>query len=205
MSDEKEELAVIFDLGRVLLNIHVDGPKFVALMESMDINPQEAFSTYWQEPEVEWHMIGTINSFQFYQAAVDRLNLKIDYDDFVEAWCDMYTPMPGMMEIFARVEKKQVVGLLSATDPLHWAKAKELLPWLRRIEKPTLSFETGFVKPSREIYLRAAQNCGRSPENCLFIDDSELNVDGARDVGMAGLAFTSPERLARDLAKLGII
>lgn len=205
MSAEKEDLAVIFDLGRVLLNIHVDGPKFVDLMESMGINPQEAFSTYWQEPEVEWHMIGTINSFQFYQAAVDRLNLKIDYDNFVGAWCDMFTPMPGMKEIFERVEERHVVGLLSDTDPLHWAKAKELLPWLRRVEKPTLSFEAGFVKPSREIYLRAAQNCGRSPDNCLFIDDSEMNVDGARDVGMAGLAFTSPERLARDLAKLGII
>ena len=116
MAEEKEELAVIFDLGRVLLDIHVDGPKFVALMESMGISPQEAVSTYWQEPEGEWPMPGTSNSFQFYPAAVDRLNLKIDYEDFVEAWCDMFSPMPAMKAIFDRVEEKHVVGLLSDTD-----------------------------------------------------------------------------------------
>lgn len=200
-----EELAVIFDLGRVLLDIDTGRKGFSELMEAMEIPPKQAFSMYWREPEVQWHMTGKITSLQFHDAATNRFNLRIDYKDFVQAWCDLFSPTPGMKDIFDRVAERHPVGLLSDTDPLHWAKARELLPWLRRIAKPTLSFEVGYLKPRPEMYLAAAANCGKDPHDCLFIDDSQANVDGARAVGMAGLVFSGPERLAKDLTKLGVL
>ena len=200
-----ENMAVIFDLGRVLINLDVRGSKFSSLMEAMNVPPNQAFSVYWREPEVEWHMTGQISSRQFHQAAIDRFNLDISYEDFVDAWCDLFSPSLGMKEIFERVAKKHTIGLLSDTDPLHWAKAKELLPWLRQVEKPTLSFEIGYMKPHPAAYLKAAENCGRQAEDCLFIDDSQVNVDGAREVGMAAVLFQGPERLARDLTKIGVL
>ena len=202
---ESEKMAVIFDLGRVLVNIDVRGQKFSALMEAMGIPPSQAFALYWREPEVEWHMTGQISSRQFHQAAIDRYNLDIDYDSFVEAWCDLFSPMPGMREIFERVADQHPVGILSDTDPLHWAKAKEILPWLRRVERPTLSFDVGHMKPHPSMYLKAAENCGKKPEDCLYIDDVQANVDGAREVGMAAMQFQGSERLARYLGKLGVI
>lgn len=200
-----EAMTVIFDLGRVLLQINTKGARFSALMVAMGIPPNQAFSLYWKEPEVEWHMTGKITTPQFYQAAIDRYNLKISYEDFATDWCDLFSPMPGMEHLFDRIAEKHRVGLLSDTDPLHWAKAKEILPWLSRIEHPTLSFETGYLKPHPAAYLKAAENCATPPENCFFIDDTQDNVDGARAVGMAALTFQNPERLAKDLAKLGIL
>lgn len=200
-----EEMAVIFDLGRVLLAIDTRGEKFAALMEAMNILPGQAFSTYWREPEVEWHMTGQISSRQFHQAATSRYNLEIGYEEFSDAWCDLFSPMPGMKEIFERIAEKHPVGLLSDTDPLHWAKASEMLPWLRRIEKPTLSFGTGYLKPHPAAYLKAAENVNHPPENCFFIDDAQINVDGAREIGMAAILFQGADRLIRDLGKLGMI
>ncbi|MDR3210549.1 MAG: hypothetical protein LBU79_01380, partial [Planctomycetota bacterium] len=116
-----EELAVIFDLGRVLLDLDWRGEKFSSLMTAMDITPSRAFADYWQEPEVNWHTTGVISSAEFHQAAIDRYNLQIRYEDFVEAWCDIFYPIAGMEEIFRRVAKSHPVGILSDTDPLHWA------------------------------------------------------------------------------------
>lgn len=200
-----EEMAVIFDLGRVLIDLDVRGAKFSALMEAMNVPPKQAFSVYWREPEVEWHMTGKITSRQFHQAAIDRYNLEIGYEDFVEAWCDLFSPIPGMREIFEGVADRHPVGILSDTDPLHWAKAREMLPWLQRVAHPTLSFDIHYLKPHSEAYKKAAENSGKTPDNCLFIDDSQINVDGARDAGMAALLFQGPERLAKDLTKLGIL
>ncbi len=198
-------LTIIFDLGRVLVNIDTRREKFAALMESMDIPVNQIFSIYWREPEVEMHMTGKISSLQFHQAATDRYNLKIDYAAFVDAWCDLLSPLPGMKALFDKIADRHPVGLLSDTDPLHWARAKELLPWLRRIPHPSLSFNIGYLKPHPETYKAAARDCETTPENCLFIDDSQINIDGARAVGMAAILFQGPERLAKDLTKIGII
>ncbi len=46
-----------------------------------------------------------------------------------------------------------------------------------------LSYELRILKPSQEIYLRAIELSGMRPEETLFIDDSEVNVNVARDLG----------------------
>ena len=50
-----------------------------------------------------------------------------------------------------------------------------------------LSGEVRIRKPDPEIYLLAAERIGLAPEECVFVDDIPVNVDGARAVGMAGV------------------
>ena len=45
------------------------------------------------------------------------------------------------------------------------------------------------VKPDAAIYELFCERYGVSPESCLFIDDMERNVEGARRVGMQGYRF----------------
>lgn len=196
---------VIFDLGRVLVRIHTGGEKFGRLMSAMGIEPEHAFGIYWHERELRQHMTGEIFSADFYRLARERYNLPHSYREFVEAWCDIFQPYPEMEEIFARVEKKHRVGILSDTDPLHWNYIINENPWLGRVEKPTLSFQVGFLKPHPAMFEAAADNCRRRKEECLFIDDVQENVDGARYNGMQAISFSGPEKLERDLARLGIL
>lgn len=46
-----------------------------------------------------------------------------------------------------------------------------------------LSYEMGALKPEKEIYLKMIQHSGMVPEESLFIDDSELNINAARELG----------------------
>ena len=41
--------------------------------------------------------------------------------------------------------------------------------------------------------------------DCIFIDDSMANVEGARAVGMDAIHFTGAEQLARDLSARGLL
>jgi HAD superfamily hydrolase (TIGR01509 family) len=55
------------------------------------------------------------------------------------------------------------------------------------------------MKPDAKIYLAAANNVKTPPEQCLFIDDLKVNVDGARAVGMQAIRFESVFRLEQQL------
>ena len=66
-----------------------------------------------------------------------------------------------------------------------------------------VSAEEKTIKPSRKIYDTFFERSGRRPEQCIFIDDSAQNIDGARAAGMATHHFDNPEDLAADLAGRG--
>jgi FMN phosphatase YigB (HAD superfamily) len=65
-----------------------------------------------------------------------------------------------------------------------------------------LSTEVGVAKPMPEIYDMAALRLGVLPGECIMIDDSEVNVDGARRAGMRGVLFETPQQCRAELAQL---
>ncbi len=195
---------VIFDLGRVMVTIAPCRPKFAALMRAIGVAPEEAFARFWRAPEVLAHNTGEISSEQFYQMVRDRFGLDYSWPEFAEAWSDLFEPMPGMEELFTQAAATRKVGILSDTDPLHWRQARKVLPCLDRAA-PTLSYIVGKVKPDAAMYRAAAENCGAAPNRCVFIDDLEGNVQGARDAGMVAVQFTNAEALRRELSGHGIV
>ena len=40
---------------------------------------------------------------------------------------------------------------------------------------------------------------GVKPEECIFIDDTKMNVTAANDLGMAALQYKSMDKLRKDL------
>ncbi len=196
---------VVFDLGRVLVKLGTDGARFGELMRGFGIEPARAFEQYWFRDEVNRHMTGEMSPREFYEKAMETLPEPLPYGRFVECWCDIFEPMPGMEELFRDVAGRYRVGILSDCDPLHWEKVRSLLPWLEAVEKPTLSFEVGCLKPHPGMYAAAARNCGCEKQECLFIDDMPGNVDGARFCGMQALQFAGADKLRRDLRRLRIL
>jgi putative hydrolase of the HAD superfamily len=64
------------------------------------------------------------------------------------------------------------------------------------------SARVGLAKPDPRIYRLAAGLAGTPPERCLFVDDSEENVEAAAALGMRAVHFREPEDLRRALEPL---
>ena len=62
----------------------------------------------------------------------------------------------------------------------------------------------GSTKPSHRIYQLALGISQASPDRIVFIDDREPNLVPARALGMRTIHFTTGERLAGELAALGV-
>ncbi len=74
--------------------------------------------------------------------------------------------------------------------------------WSDRFDELVLSCELGLAKPEAAIYAAAVRAAEAAASDCLFVDDSQENVEGARRAGLEAFRFTDYEdfigRLARD-------
>jgi putative hydrolase of the HAD superfamily len=62
----------------------------------------------------------------------------------------------------------------------------------------------GLRKPESAFFQCALNISQRAPEQCVFIDDREENLAGARQLGIRGIRMETPEKTIAELGRLGI-
>ena len=83
-------------------------------------------------------------------------------------------------------------------------EAQQRFPFLARFDGAIVSGDERLLKPDPAIYRLLLTRYGLEAQECLFIDDSAANVEGARSVGMQALHYVEPMDLASELARRGI-
>ncbi|MFP5368521.1 MAG: HAD-IA family hydrolase, partial [Actinomycetes bacterium] len=59
------------------------------------------------------------------------------------------------------------------------------------------------LKPDPAIYRLLLDRYGLAARDCVFIDDSKANVEGARSVGMHAIHYAEPMDLVAELRRHG--
>lgn len=67
-----------------------------------------------------------------------------------------------------------------------------------------LSWREKVIKPDPEIYRRLLERYDLKAEECVFIDDTALNVEAAEGQGIHGIVFQSKEQTQEELRALGV-
>jgi epoxide hydrolase-like predicted phosphatase len=62
-----------------------------------------------------------------------------------------------------------------------------------------VSSETGLEKPDPRAYQMMLDQIKVEPKNCIFIDDTQENVDAAKALGIDAILFLSPEQIKTEL------
>lgn len=122
-----------------------------------------------------------------------------------EWWADPLVPIEGMRDLIWELEDLgyDIYLLSNATSRLH--DYFHRIPGSECFSGMIVSADWKLLKPQREIYEKLFESFSLTPEECFFIDDSPLNIDGAREAGMPGTVFFGDmARLRRELAAAGI-
>ncbi|MGL4812565.1 MAG: HAD family hydrolase [Beijerinckiaceae bacterium] len=82
-------------------------------------------------------------------------------------------------------------------------EAQTIYPFLNVFDDIVVSATEKVLKPEPRIFEILFERNGLRAGDCVFIDDSEKNVIGARAVGMHAIHFQNPQQLAQDLRTLG--
>lgn len=97
------------------------------------------------------------------------------------------------------------MGLLTNSGP----NTRATLVRRHRLERwfPVIvvSAEEGLSKPDPLIYRRTCERLGKTPVECLFVDDRPSNIAGAEAVGLGAMRFvSSAETIPLVLDRLGL-
>lgn len=77
----------------------------------------------------------------------------------------------------------------------------DFLSWFDDI---IVSGEVGVAKPDAAIYEILLEAANANAEQCLFIDDSKVNVNAAAELGFMTIRYESPEQLQQELSTRGL-
>jgi len=97
---------------------------------------------------------------------------------------------PEVMDVIAKLDGHYLQAILT-NDSTSWLGDGWWETWpYRRLFASVIDVATlGVRKPHPDTYLASAAALGVAPGDCLFIDDMQLNVDGAEAAGMRGFFF----------------
>lgn len=153
----------------------------------------------WWHDDGEWAAeAGRFADADEYHAAfTTALGLPISVDDWIANRRSAMTPWPESLAAVERAAQLGSVSLLTNNGPLveaHLAAlAPELVP-LFGAELHTSSFY-GARKPDPTVFANMLTHYGVPAEQVFFADDMQVNVDGARSVGIDAHLFTDPASL----------
>lgn len=194
---------IFFDLGNVL--VHVDkqlairklseltGRNMVEITELISLEKEEAFER------------GEMTSLEYLAYFREKFQLpeSLTLEELTRWWIVPFTPNEPVLAMLPKLRRQTKIFLLSNTNAIHIEAVEGAYRILPRLDGAILSYEVGFLKPDREIYEIALERAGASPENSIFIDDLEENIEGAKKVGMRTHRFTSATDLTLFLESEG--
>jgi len=120
-------------------------------------------------------------------------------DGLIERMFAHFEHQPAMN---ALVRRAKAHGIRTALLSNSWGNTYPRDTWDGMFDDIVISGEVGLRKPEPEIFLLAAGRLNLRPAECVFVDDLQVNVDGARAVGMTGILHTSYDETRRELESL---
>ncbi len=149
---------------------------------------------------------GRIGPEVFASRVMEAAGVRLDHDQFVRAWEDIFWPNEPVAELIAALKAAGYrVFLGSNTNILHATfYRRQFAQTLDLLDGLILSYEVGQMKPARAFFDACVAAAGVPAASCLFIDDIEENVEGARQAGLVGIHYHETPALLHELRRLGI-
>jgi len=161
------------------------------------LSDQELRNTWMRSPAVRAFEGGNMPPAEFGQAITEEFGLSVSGDDFIaqfKTWPKGF--YPGAQALVEHLRQYYRVGCLSNSNSLHWGLHIESL-----FDFAYSSHLTGFMKPDAAAFEHVAREQGVHAGAICFFDDSVINVDAARRVGMEAYHTFGFEGLVRTLEK----
>jgi 2-haloacid dehalogenase len=197
--------AVVFDIGGVLLDWN---PRYVYRELFDDEDSMERFLA--EVCTMEWHAAHDLG-VPYAQSCAALAERHPEHADLIWAWGRRTEemiggPIAGTVEILRE--------LLAAGMPCYgltnmeaetYPRRRERYEFMRWFAGTVVSSQEGVAKPDPAIFHRLLERFGLAAETTLLIDDSPVNVDAARRVGMQAIRFQSPEQVRAHLEQAGLL
>ena len=193
---------LIFDMGNVIIDIDID----LTLKELKSDLSENEFSLADEFMKSELHAAfesGNIDEKEFRNGIRMAFNREWKDEWIDQVWNTLLLTIPKeRIKLLKTLRKDYNLYLLSNTNSIHFKVVEEIFKkdhpedsFLGLFDKVFLSHEMGLRKPDKKIYEKVVEEIEANPEQCLFFDDLEENLNAAKEVGLQTYLINHPKAL----------
>lgn len=197
---------VVFDVGGVLLDWN---PRYLyRQLFDGDDQAMEYFLTHICSNT--WNLLQ--DAGRPFSEAVSELSLRypeyahhiIAYD---QRWEEMIAgAIDASVDILRQLNDRNVpLYAITNFSTEKFSLVRYQFDFFDRFDGIIVSGAVRLLKPDPAIYLRLLNDYDLNAEDCVFIDDSAINVSGAERVGMQAIHFQSAQQLQQVLTEQGLL
>ena len=187
---------LLFDLGGVIMDIR--RLNCVASFERLGMKDADSFlGEYSQKGPFLQLEEGAISEEQFRDAVRQFIDGEVSDEQIDSAFCDFLVGIPvHRLEQLRQLKQQYKIYMLSNTNSIMWRSRiaedfrQEGLEREDYFDGIVTSFEAKSIKPDAKIFHTVVEKLGIKPEETLFLDDSQKNLDAAALLGFNTLLVT---------------
>ena len=197
--------AVVFDYGMVLTGTP-NAAAHEAMVRITGLTAERFEKLYWADRHA--YDEGKLNGTAFWQKFARDSNLPLsqaEVDELNRQDARMWTTQnPAMVAWQGKLKQHGIrTAILSNMGDTVLENIKREFRWIDNFDVLVWSFQLHMAKPDPAIYLHTLKELGVRPDETLFLDDKQVNVDAAQALGMKALEFSNVQRLRDDLVANG--
>lgn len=190
----------LFDLGNVLIYFSHE-QMFAQVGALTGSHPSTVKSWFSEQGLLVLLETGKLTPREFAAEIRSRSVFEFTDDQLSAAMSDIFTTNEEMVALLPEIKARgKKLVLVSNTSAVHYDWEIRKNGWLTLFDEKVLSHEVGAMKPDPAYYRAAIKAAGILPERCLFIDDIQANIEGARLAGFQTLHFTGTELFRRAMS-----
>ncbi len=196
---------IIFDIGRVLVKWEPQKTmRELGMTESEIEAVSDALFTSGLWNETDRSVLPDEEVFrQFVERAPEQeKNIRLFWENLDKAIVQFDYVIPWM-----RALKKAGYRIYILSNYGKWtydSTKDNALSFLSEVDGGIFSYEIKIIKPDIKIYQALLEKYNLNPEECVFMDDLEANIAGAKAAGINGIVFTSKEDAEEQLKEYGV-
>lgn len=189
---------VIFDIGNVLVDFHPI-PYFSSLMPEgqMEMVCPLIFDDVWEAIDRGDYLCEHAKNIQLAKFPQYKEQIVCIYDH----WMEMMSLYEDTLSFYQACQSHGYrVFLLSNIGLESHAYLRQKFPFFDLADGMVLSYQERCIKPDPKIFQILLDRYQLEPEECLFLDDKQNNVDTAKSCGMQAIVFTSAAQAQKEAA-----
>ncbi|MTK11749.1 MAG: HAD family phosphatase [Clostridiaceae bacterium] len=196
---------IIFDLGNVLLDFK---PEEYLKTKIVEVNKVSEIHKELFQSE-EWVMLdrGTLTEEEAKSIIIKNSNknghlIKLAFEN----WYELLTPIEESVKVLKELKDAEYkVYFLSNFHLLAFEYVTTRYDFFSLFDGGIVSYKEKLLKPEDGIYKRIIEEYQIKPEESIFIDDSQGNIEGARKLNFETILFKSSKDLREKLKAYNVL
>jgi HAD superfamily hydrolase (TIGR01509 family) len=194
---------ILFDLGGVL--VELTGVPIMLKWTNYQYDDETLWEAWLNSPAVRSFEIGSSTAEEFADQLIREMDLPVGKAEFIDRFRQWPKGLfPGVSSLIQRLKNNYTLACLSNSNVLHWPILMKEMGLEKMFQYHFASHLMSKLKPDKESFEYVLQRLGCNASSVLFLDDNDINVKSAKEIGMIAYRVEGPQEIEHALRKAGV-